>query len=349
MSSTAKLRVAVIGTGILGSRHARVFAEQSDCELVAVADLNPDRAEQVAQSHGARAFSDYAAMLKTVDVEAIAVATPDHLHCAPVVAALQAGKHVFMEKPLATTAQDARDIAAAATAATSAANTITMVNYSQRYVTDNVWIKQAIASGELGKPSFILSVKFDTRSVPTGMIASWAAQTSPIYFMSSHDLDLVHWFLGADPVEVFAHEVRGTLDAHGQPVHDGLNALIRFEDGVSANFHSSWIHPNTYPRIADGTLQIIGSEGALTYNARTRTAELFNARGGQEVKFSGPHTADIVDGKITGAFTASLRHFVECCRAGSEPTTSPRRVLATAEAQAAAMQALSSGQPVRLK
>lgn len=347
MSTTEKLRVAVVGAGILGSRHARVFAEQPDCELIAVVDINSVRAEQVAQTHGhgVRAFTDYEAMLQSVEVDAVAIATPDHLHCAPVVAALQAGKHVFMEKPLATTAQDARDIVAAA----AAANVVAMVNYSQRFVSDHVWIKQALETGELGKPAFILSVKFDTLSVPTGMIASWAAQTSPLYFMSSHDLDLVHWFLGADPIEVFAQEVRGTLNAQGINVHDGLNALIQFEDGVSANFHSSWIHPNTYPRVSDGYLQIIGSEGALTYHARTRTAELYNARGGQEVKFSGPHTADIVDGKITGAFTASLRHFVECIREGCEPATSPRRVLPTAEVQAAAIQSLGSKQPMCLR
>ncbi len=345
MPPTEKLRVAVVGAGILGSRHARVFAEQPDCELIAVADLNAARAEQVAQTHGARAFTDYEVMLHTVDVDVVAVATPDHLHRAPVVTALRAGKHVFMEKPLATTAQDAHDIVAAA----ASAKVVAMVNFSQRYVSDHVWIKRAIENGELGQPAFILSVKFDTRSVPTGMIASWAAQTSPLYFMSSHDLDLVHWFLGANPIDVFAQEVHGTLEAQGIPVHDGLNALIQFEGGVSANFHSSWIHPNTYPRIADGYLQIIGSEGALTYHARTRTAELYNAHGGQEVKFSGPHTADIVDGKITGAFTASLRHFVECIREGREPDTSPRRVLPTAEVQAAAIQSLGSKQPVRLQ
>ncbi|MBP7688207.1 MAG: Gfo/Idh/MocA family oxidoreductase [Thermoflexales bacterium] len=345
MSTTEKLRVAVVGAGILGSRHARVFAEQPDCELIAVVDINSARAEQVAQTHGARAFTDYEAMLHSVEVDAVAIATPDHLHCAPVVTALRAGKHVFVEKPLATTAQDSRDMVAAA----ASAKVVAMVNYSQRYVSDHVWIKRAIESGELGQPAFILSVKFDTRSVPTGMIAGWAAQTSPIYFMSSHDLDLVHWFLGTDPIDVFAQEVRGTLEAQGIPVHDGLNALIQFEGGVSANFHSSWIHPNTYPRIADGYMQIIGSEGALTYHARTRTAELYNARGGQEVKFSGPHTADVVDGKITGAFTASLRHFVDCIREGREPDTSPRRVLPTAEVQAAAIQSLGSRQPVRLK
>ena len=245
MSPTDKLRVAVVGVGILGSRHARVFAEQPDCELVAVVDLNSARAEQVAQAHGVRAFTDYEAMLQSVDIDAVAVATPDHLHRAPVVTALRAGKHVFMEKPLAVTAQDAREIVAAA----ASANVVAMVNYSQRFVSDHVWIKRTIETGELGKLAFVLSVKFDTLSVPTGMIASWAAQTSPLYFMSSHDLDLVHWFLGANPVDVFAQEVRGTLEAYGMNVHDGLNALIQFEGGVSANFHSSWIYPNTYPRV----------------------------------------------------------------------------------------------------
>jgi predicted dehydrogenase len=145
-----------------------------------------------------------------------------------------------------------------------------------------------------------------------------------------------------------AQETRGTLDALGVPVHDGLNALIRFEGDFIANFHSSWIHPNTYPRLADGFMQIIGEAGALTYSNRTRTAELFNARGGQKVEFTGAHTADVVEGRITGAFVAALRHFLECVETGREPDTSPRRVLPTALAQAAVMDALKAGTPVRV-
>jgi predicted dehydrogenase len=152
-----------------------------------------------------------------------------------------------------------------------------MVNFSQRFVTDHIWIKDTIARGEIGAARFVLSVKFDQISVPTAMIKSWAAQTSPLFFMTSHDLDLVQWFLGADPVEVVAQEARGTLDALGLHVHDGLNALIRFEGGVSANLHSSWIHPNTYPRVADGFMQIIGDAGALTYHAHGGTVQ--HARG----------------------------------------------------------------------
>jgi predicted dehydrogenase len=194
----------------------------------------------------------------------------------------------------------------------------------------------------------VISVKFDTIFVPTGMIRSWSAQTSPIYFMSSHDLDLTYWFLDKKPTQVFAHETRGTLDAQGIPVHDGLNALIQFEGGVTTNFHSSWIHPNTYPKIADGYLQIIGSDGAVMYNNRTRSAELFNSKGGQKIDFTGPHTADEVGGKITGAFTESVRHFIACVNEKREPDTSPQKTLSVMETQAAVIESLKTGMPVAI-
>ena len=338
-----QLNIAVIGAGILGSRHARVFYEQPETQLVAVVDVNPARAE-VAERYDARFYKDMPSMLEAEDVDAVAVATPDHLHREPVLAALAAGKHVFMEKPLATTADDAHAIAAAV--ATSGRTV--MVNFSQRFVSDHMWIKQMIEEGAIGRPQAVISVKFDTISVPTSMIRGWSAQTSPIFFMSSHDLDMTYWFLGSRPVEVYARELRGTLEGLGFDTHDGLNALIQFEGGVTAAFHSSWIHPNTYPRIADGHLQIIGSEGALTYNNRTRTAEIHNGRGGQKLEFTGPHTADEVGGKITGAFTESVREFIRCVSEGREPATSPQRCLPIAEAQAAVMESLRTGQPVNL-
>lgn len=332
------MKIGVIGTGILGSRHARVWHELPDTELVAVCDLDATRAQNIAQQYNARAFADYNAMLAEAELDAVSVATPDHLHRAPVLAALAAGKHVLQEKPLATNADDARAIVNAA----ETSDKIVMVNFSQRFVTDNVWLHDTIARGDIGAPRMVLSVKHDNISVPTNMIRGWAHDTSPLYFMTSHDLDLVHWFLKVDPVSVIAQETRGTLDAHGISVHDGLNALIQFGDNVIANFHSSWIHPNTYPRIADGTLQIIGDAGALTYSSRTRTAELYNARGGQKIEFTGPHTADIVDGKVTGAFVSSLRYFLECVRTGREPGTSPRRVLPTALIQAQSIRSLQT-------
>ncbi len=334
------MRLGVIGTGLLGTRHARVWYELAETELVAVCDIDGTRAQNIAQQYNARAFTDYNNMFAQMQLDAVSIATPDHLHREPVLAALNANVHVLQEKPLATNAADARAIVDAA----EKSNRVVMVNFSQRFVTDHAWLHDAIARGEIGAPRMLLSIKHDNISVPTNMIRGWSQGTSPIYFMSSHDLDLVHWFLKVDPVSVMAQETRGTLDAQNIPVHDGLNALITFQNNIIANFHSSWIHPNTYPRLADGFLQIIGDAGALTYNNRTRAAELFNARGGQKVEFTGAHTADILDGKVTGAFVSSLQHFLECIRAGREPDTSPRRVLATALAQAAIMDALKTKQ-----
>jgi predicted dehydrogenase len=340
----SKLRVAVCGAGILGSRHARVFAEQEESALVAVVDPDPAR-RAVAEKYGATFYDDLHALLAAETVDAVAVATPDHLHAGPVLLALAAGKHVFMEKPLATTVEDSRAIADAA----GRSGLTVMVNFSQRFVTDHRWIKDAVDRGLIGRPQMVISVKFDTIYVPTGMIAGWSGQTSPIYFMSSHDLDLTAWFLGQQPVEVVAREARGTLDGLGFAVHDGLNALIAFDGGATGNFHSSWIHPNTYPKIADGHLQIIGSEGALTYNNRTRVAELHNASGGQRVEFTGPHTADEVGGRITGAFAESVREFIACVRAAREPETSPRRCLPVALAQAAALESARTGALVQVE
>ena len=342
----SKLRIAVIGAGILGSRHARVFHEQPESETVAVVDVNQERAQKIAALYNAKAYTDFNTMLQNENVDAVAVATPDHLHRDPVITAIKAGKHVFMEKPIATQIEEAREIASCHSTAT----TVTvMVNYSQRYLTDYAWIKQRIAAGEIGKPVMAMSIKYDTIYVPTGMIPSWASETSPIYFMSSHDLDLVHWYVGVDPVEVLAHETRGVLEGKGIRAHDGVNALIQFEGGVSTNFHSSWIHPTTYPSIADGYMQIIGSEGAISYNNRTRRADIYNTKGGYDLTFAGPQTATEVEGKIIGAFTDSVRHFLNCIIEKREPDTSPRKVLPTSEAQAAIMESIRTHQAIKIK
>ena len=109
-------------------------------------------------------------MFAKAELDAVSIATPDQLHLEPVLAALAAGKHVLEEKPLATSAADARAIVAAA----EKSNRTVMVNYSQRYVTDHAWIHDAIARGEIGSARMVTSIKHDNISVPTGMIRGWS-------------------------------------------------------------------------------------------------------------------------------------------------------------------------------
>ncbi|HEX3347375.1 MAG TPA: Gfo/Idh/MocA family oxidoreductase [Acetobacteraceae bacterium] len=336
------LRVIVVGAGILGSRHARVFQEQG-AEIVAVVDPNAERARAVAERTGARHFASLDDAWAGTDCDAVAVATPDHLHREPAVAVLARGKHVLVEKPLATTLEDMEAIAAAA--ANSSA--IAMVNYSQRHVPEYAEIKRLVAGGAIGTPRMLSTHKFDRIYVPTRMIG-WGDRTSPIYFMSSHDLDLVYWYLGADPVEVVAQETSGVLQARGVAVHDGVNALVRFADGAIGNIHTSWIHPDSYPLMADGFLQIIGSDGMMMLDNGRRRLSLYRASGSSEQAFAGPHTADEIDGRITGAFAASVRAFMDCIATGREPDTSPRRSLPISRLQAAVIRSLHERQTVRI-
>jgi predicted dehydrogenase len=340
----SELRAAVIGAGILGRRHARVFHEIEGSRLVAVADHSLSRAQAAAQTAGAHAYPDADQMLNEVDCDVVSVATPDHLHLAPVMSALRAGKHVLVEKPLATSPADARAMIAEA----QRRGLVLQVNYSQRYVPEYAWLKEQIAAGTIGTPAMIISSKQDTIYVPTRMI-TWAAATSPIFFMSSHDIDLVTWFLDARADTVVAHESRGALEALGVPVHDGVDALVKYENGVVANFHSSWILPESYPTITVDRMTIIGTTGMLHYESRDRSVACFATTGGRVVTFSGPQTANEVEGRIRGAFRSSLEGFLSAARSGLEPETAAQRTLHVVDIQAAILDAARRQESVSLR
>lgn len=337
------IRVAVVGAGILGKRHARVFGEIEGARLVAVADHSRERAE--AAANGAPAFTSIEALLSSVECDAVAVATPDHLHRDPVSAALNAGKHVLVEKPLATSVADARAMIELA----RHKGVVLQVNYSQRWVAEYAWIKQQISAGAIGRPRFVLSSKQDTIFVPTRMI-NWAAQTSPIWFMSSHDIDLITWFLDERVTSVSARETRGVLDGIGIHVHDGVDALISFAGGATLNLHSSWIHPETYPTIVVDRMTIVGETGVIEFYSRGRHIECYTRTGGTTMEFTGPQTATEVNGRLEGAFRTSLLTFLGSIASGVEAPTAAARTLHVVEIQeaivAAARKSVSEAVPV---
>jgi predicted dehydrogenase len=330
----------VIGVGLLGERHARVWSEIPGARLVGVADANSERAEQVGGRLGVAAYTDAATLLDRPDLSAVSIATPDHLHTQSVLAALRAGKHVLVEKPLATDLDEAEAMVVAA----RDAGRVLMVNYSQRFVPEFNWAKKQIADGVIGRPMIVRSLKDDQISVPTEMLR-WAAETSPIFFMTSHDLDLVRWYLEDEVETVYAQEASGVLRARGIDVHDGVEVVARFRGGAVATFHSSWIHPAGFPGLTDSWLQIIGSDGVLSLG-RAREHELFVAGGATSPRFG---TADDIGGALRGAFRHSLEHFLDSLRTGTQPMTSAARTLGVTAAQCAIIESLRQGGPVTVR
>ncbi|MBX6364072.1 MAG: Gfo/Idh/MocA family oxidoreductase [Gemmatimonadetes bacterium] len=339
----SEIRVAVVGAGILGRRHARAFHEIEGARLVAVADPSLEKATAAAEPAGARAFEDLGRLLEEVECDAVAVATPDHLHAAPVLAALAAEKHVLVEKPLATTLAEARAMVAEA----ERRGRVLQVNYSQRGVPEYAWMKERIDAGAIGRPALIQSSKQDTIHVPTRMI-QWAAATSPIFFMSSHDIDLVTWFVGGRAWRVTAVERRGALEALGIAAADGVDALVEYDTGAVASFHSSWILPNSYPSVTVDRMVVVGDAGMLHFESRGRQVECYGASGGMSITFTGPQTATEVDGRLEGAFRRSLLAFLDAVRGGPEPATSGARTLHVVEIQEAILESAARAAAVEI-
>ena len=188
--------VAVVGAGLLGTRHARVHHESPHATLVAVCDHELARAQGVAEPRGARAFADHRALFEALGpggdgtLAAVSVATPDDAHRDVVCDALAAGLDVFVEKPLAMSLRDADAMIEAA----ERHGRLLVVNYSQRWLPEHRAVAARVTDGSLGDVTFVESHRWDAAWVPARMIAKWAHRTTPIHFMSSHDIDLVvHW------------------------------------------------------------------------------------------------------------------------------------------------------------
>jgi predicted dehydrogenase len=175
------------------------------------------------------------------------------------------------------------------------------------------------------------------------MLRTWSANSTPIFFMSSHDIDLVQWYVGSEPVEVCAYQTEGVLATTGFATVDGIQAMVKFASGAVALFHSSWIHPNTFPTLTDGYMEIIGSQG--TIYLKGRQAEIYNQTGGRSITFSGPATATEVGGQLLGAFRQSLELFAHSIATDTEPMTSAVKTLPVAAMQFAIHDCLKDGRP----
>lgn len=350
--SAAPLGVAVIGAGILGARHARVCHELATTRLVAVVDPDLARATAVAEPRQARAFASIEEMLATVgpagsdDVRAACVATPDHLHLAPVSTALEAGLDVFVEKPLAMAVGEAQAMVALA----RARGRVLMVNYSQRWLPEHQRIGALLREGTLGTPAFVESHRWDAAWVPERMIA-WSDHTTPIHFMSSHDIDLILHWLGDRVVSVTALSHAGGLqEGRGLAGRvDGYAALLRTARGSVVSLHSSWLLPDTFPLAADSWLELFGGRGSLFLGGSQRELKLYTPDRHERVAYAGPATATEVNGRIEGAFTQSLSAFVDAVRARALDTpTSAAGTLHVVEVQAAIIRSAETGTSVQL-
>ena len=298
-----RVRLGIIGLGIMGESYVRIYSQHPQAEVVAVCSRSAQRVEEMCSRYSVpHGMTEFRRLLERPDLDAVVVATPDSDHFAPALAALQSGRHVLIEKPMTTSLAEADELLRAA----RRAGRKIQVAFNHRWLSAYYQTKTLIAAGEIGAPLAGYARKNDTIFVPTEYIR-WAGETTPAWFLGSHDIDLLRWWLEAEPVEARAWGRREVLAARGIPTYDIVQAQVKFSSGAFVTFESAWVYPNTFPSIVDSFVEVIGQAGHVHLDRKCESLEVSTAK-----KFSYPKgflMAEIF-GRLRGAFPQCLEDFL---------------------------------------
>lgn len=332
------LRVGIAGLGRMGKCHARNLAWNTrHCELVSACSPLQAELDWARDELGlARLHHDFDAFLRDPQLDAVALVTPTSLHADQIIAALQAGKHVFCEKPLALNLPDCERVRAVAR---QHPGQLLMIGFVRRFDPSYVSAKAHLDAGRVGRPFLVRSQTCDKLD-PTGFFVRFAPTSGGLFMdCSVHDIDVARWMLGnPKALRAFAS---GTIAVHEDlaPIPDIDNgmAIIEFEGGARAMVYAS----RTYALGMESSSEIIGTSGKLLVGAgaaRDRV-EIGDAYGVRKLALD-----DFLE-RFDDAFRIEAQAFVDACVSGRTlPMTLDDAVEAT-RIGLALTRSLKSGMP----
>ena len=257
------IKMAIVGAGIWGANHARIYKAHPFADVVAICDMQREKAERVAREEGIpQVYDDYNAMLSQADCDAVAIVTPDFAHADVAVAAANAKKHILIEKPLATTREDVFRIMEAV----EKNGVRGMVDLHNRWNPPFHAAYQAVRAGELGRVYSAYYRLNDCRWVATDMLP-WAAKSSITWFLGSHSIDTLMWMFQSRPKRVYCVSTQGVLKAEGVDTVDEYLSTIEFENGAVAQMENGWVTPNANPCVNDIKFNLLGEKGMIAIDA----------------------------------------------------------------------------------
>jgi len=325
----------VIGLGWFGEKHCEALAAIPEAEVHSICTRNPERLKEVAERFGvAKTHTDYREMLADPELESVSITTMWDQHADPTLAALAAGKHVFLEKPMASTLADCDRIVEAA----GKSEGFLMVGHICRFNPRYAAAKQEIAAGKIGK---IVSMSA-RRNLPAWVGATVLDKIGPIIGDGVHDTDLMFWFSESRAVSAYAQTVQ--VREHANP--DLGQVIYRLESGASCMLESVWCLPDTTPFQIDERLEIVGTEGAISIHDTHPNLMIVDKDGSRC-----PDTTywPTIHGRLRGALRDELAYFVECVATGEKPTViTPEESREAVRACLAAEESARSGEVVRI-
>ena len=301
-----KIRCGVIGLGWFGEHHVDALKELPMAEVTAVCTRRPERLKEVAEKYDVpKTYTDYHDLLADQDIDMVTVVTHVGDHVQPTVDALRAGKHVFLEKPMADTPEACDQILAEV----ARGDKCFMVGHICRFDTVYALAKEEIEAGYLGK---ILTMHA-RRNLAKWITESHLHKISALFGDGVHDLDLMFWYTGAKAKSVYAQ----TINTRPHLPHDDLGwAMFRFDDGTIAIIENVWCLPENVPFAIDARLEIVGTEGAIYIDNSGVNYTVLTKKG-----LSYPQSTywPKVHGMRRGYLKEEFDYFLKCVAKGEQP------------------------------
>lgn len=330
------VRIGAIGYGYWGPNVVRSVSRVPDAELVAICDASEANRAKAATAHPSAAIVDSLdTMLGEHDIDAVVIAAPAPLHHSLARQALEAGKHCFVEKPLTLTSADARELLRLA----AQRNLTLMVGHLMEYHASIEYLRDLVASGELGEILYVYAQRLNLGKVRTAENAFWS--------LAPHDVSMVLFLLGEAPDRVSAN---GASYLH-EDVQDVVFANLHFPSGKTANIHVSWLDPHKTRRIT-----LVGSKKMAVFDDMEATDKVWIYDKGVAPADALAYGEDLMlrfgDIRVPHIpakepLLVEMKHFVECCQTGATPRSDGLdglRVVQVLEAVDASMRA--GGAPV---
>jgi predicted dehydrogenase len=316
------VNVGVVGLGYWGPNLARNIAALAGVELSWCCDERPAARERIVAAHPrTRVTAHLDDLLGDDELDAVVLATPVPTHASLAIRVLEAGKHCFVEKPLAHSVADAERAVAAA----AAAGRVLMVGHLLEYHPGVRKLKQITDSGELGDIHYIYSNRLNLGQLRADENALWS--------LGAHDISVILHLAGEDPSELSAHG-----ECYMRPgIEDVVFAFLRFPSGLSAHLHLSWLDPHKERRFT-----VVGSQRMATFDDMDldRKVTVYDKGFDQSAGSYGEYitrSGDSYSPRIsnTEPLRLEVEHFVECVRTGALPRSdgqSGLRVVRTLQA-----------------
>lgn len=310
-----KIKVGIVGVGRLGKVHAKNLAYKiPNARLTAACSIVESELEYAKAELGVTdVYTDYREMLSKADIDAVVIVTTSSEHCWQIEAALDAGKHVFSDKPLGVTIEECK---LAERAVERHSDKVFFLGFMRRYDPSYAYAKRKIEEGAIGTPYLVKATGIDPEALVSGAMKFLKTSGGIFIDMAIHDIDLMRWFLNSDATEVYAI---GSNFKHKREFEEAGDsetgcAMYRFANGAMGSLHVGRTAPHGY----HVETEIVGTEGSIRISPvpAKNMAMLYNQSGAVvECVESFPERFD-------EAYLLEMQEFINCVENGKQPDVS---------------------------